>query len=317
MLQVKPMRMALFLWIVSAFLCTVDCYGQQGPANRYDSLLSEGRQAIRDQDYRKAYAGYEQAMAIKALPFADMYNAACAAARIGMPDKALELLLARLRMDTGWYSKSFVVQDTDLTSLHADRRWNVLVDSLSVREAKYESQFDQVLRAKLKQLYEADQPIRHAYVNARKNGAPQQQLDSLLSVMGKLDTVNQATMDSLMTRHGWISSKLVGNMVFVQFLVMQHAPLELRLKHERVIRQGLDCGDLSPAQFALYEDRTAIFSGKKQRYGTQITYPEGGGTPYVDPCEHPEQVNALRASIGLPPMSEYLKSMGLSITWDY
>ena len=51
--------------------------------------------------------------------------------------------------------------------------------------------------------------------------------------------------------------------------------------------------------------------GKKQIYGTQLTWNEKSRRFELYPIEDEEHVDLLRASIGLQPIAEYLKTFGL------
>ena len=51
--------------------------------------------------------------------------------------------------------------------------------------------------------------------------------------------------------------------------------------------------------------------GKKQIYGTQLTWNEKTGRYELYPIEDEEHVDLLRASVGLQPIAEYLKDFGL------
>ena len=50
--------------------------------------------------------------------------------------------------------------------------------------------------------------------------------------------------------------------------------------------------------------------GKKQIYGTQLTWNEKTRRYELYPIEDEEQVDLLRASVGLQPIAEYLKALG-------
>jgi len=74
------------------------------------------------------------------------------------------------------------------------------------------------------------------------------------------------------------------------------------------IEKDMKAGKMNDGQtYALLYDRTKIFSGQKQRYGTQISTADDG-TPIVDPLEDRKNVDQLRKEIGMPPLAEYLLS---------
>jgi hypothetical protein len=64
-------------------------------------------------------------------------------------------------------------------------------------------------------------------------------------------------------------------------------------------------GRANGSSLALLEDRVAIGEGRPQIYGSQL-YQEGDGPLIVQAMEDPDHVDERRASIGLPPMAEYV-----------
>jgi len=57
--------------------------------------------------------------------------------------------------------------------------------------------------------------------------------------------------------------------------------------------------------FALLYDRSQIWLGEKQRYGSQIFFgPEG---MFVAPLEDAENVDERRAKLGMEPLADYQK----------
>jgi hypothetical protein len=69
--------------------------------------------------------------------------------------------------------------------------------------------------------------------------------------------------------------------------------------------------EIEPGNVALLEDRIRMREGKKQIYGTQLMRNEKTGKYQLYPIEDEEHVDLLRASVGLPPIAEYLRSFGL------
>jgi hypothetical protein len=76
------------------------------------------------------------------------------------------------------------------------------------------------------------------------------------------------------------------------------------------VLQAVQQKNIPPSYQALLEDRIAISKGKKQKYGTQIGT-DKNGKYYVEPIEDPKNVDSRRASIGLGPLSEYLKTWNI------
>lgn len=304
--------MKTFHIFVLAIFIPVYCVAQQ-PIPQYDRLISEAENHMRQSQYAEALEKYTNALAISETPFYHMYNAACAAAHAGETDQAFNLLFRRLAADKDWHSEN-ITHDKDLISLHSDERWPALTDSLKNRMERYESRYDRQLRNQLKTILKEDQDIRQEYIAAQANGASSEIIDSLIMRMQQIDSVNQYKIAALLDQYGWLDSSKVGDAASIQFYVLQHAPLQIQIKYRKQIRKGLKLKDIEAYQYAMFEDRIAVQSGKKQKYGTQILYTDTG-KPYVAPCVNNKNVNKLRHKVGLPPMNQYLKRWGLE--WPY
>ncbi len=260
-------------------------------------------------DYPGAFALYSDADRHGILSSKDLYNAACAAAVSGHVDEAFEFLWRRYAEDTAWYSDN-VGLDPDLKYLHEDERWAILSDSISRRKAVLEKGFDHVLRTELQDILDADQKFRREYVRVQSSPESSSRIiDSLFEAMQRSDSINLLRVLSVLDRGGWPSRNKVGDMSAVPFVVLQHAPLEVRLDYAPLVYAAAEGGDLTRAQMALFEDRIAVDEGKKQKYGTQIIYI--GNAPAVAPLSSPDSVNIYRERVGLPPMAEYVKRWGL------
>jgi hypothetical protein len=70
----------------------------------------------------------------------------------------------------------------------------------------------------------------------------------------------------------------------------------------------------SGSSLALLEDRVALGEGRRQTYGSQIGFNEKTKRYYVSPLDAPDNVDARRAAVGLPSLSDYVKHWDL--TWN-
>lgn len=66
-------------------------------------------------------------------------------------------------------------------------------------------------------------------------------------------------------------------------------------------------GECSAPNYALLYDRVQIRHGRPQRYGSQVEKVDGVWKPLH--LEDPEHLDALRARMQLPPISEYLEQI--------
>jgi hypothetical protein len=120
--------------------------------------------------------------------------------------------------------------------------------------------------------------------------------------MMRVDADNTAYLKDLVGQLGWIAPGRFGDEAAdAAFLIVQHSgdlPLMLAaLPHLRT-QERLQ-------EYALLFDRLQIRQGLPQRYGTQIGWAEDG-TKGLLPIETLEEIDAIRAELGLPPLDDYL-----------
>jgi carboxyl-terminal processing protease len=88
------------------------------------TLARQAQDAYAAKDYARSVELYTAAAAAGANTGGVYYNAACSAALAGRGDAAFGFL--RKAVDAGWANGAHMAKDTDLTSLHADPRWQTL-----------------------------------------------------------------------------------------------------------------------------------------------------------------------------------------------
>ena len=68
---------------------------------------------------------------------------------------------------------------------------------------------------------------------------------------------------------------------------------------------ALPADEVDKKNIAYLTDRVRVANGKLQVYGTQ--HEDRGGYSVTRPVEDLEHLDEIRATVGLPPMSEYFK----------
>jgi hypothetical protein len=64
-------------------------------------------------------------------------------------------------------------------------------------------------------------------------------------------------------------------------------------------------GQADESELAYLEDRVAVNQGEPQTYGTQVRCVEGAAQP-ATPLAQPDEVDELRAGVGLDPLADYM-----------
>lgn len=92
------------------------------------------------------------------------------------------------------------------------------------------------------------------------------------------------------------------------FYVIQHAAIKKKIEYLPLIKAAVLEKALEPKCLAMLEDRIAVWSGRPQKYGTQMGRTQDNKVEFLYPIENPNEVNLLRQKIGLPPLEKnYLK----------
>ena len=126
--------------------------------------------------------------------------------------------------------------------------------------------------------------------------------------IGTVDAANTAYVKSILPRDGWFRSRRDGAEVSRNaWLIVQHSPDHaFQIAVLAQMRPLVASGDARGEDYALLYDRTEMFAGRPQLYGSQVTC--NGGRFQAAPIADPAGLDRRRAEMGLPPMIEYLKN---------
>ena len=128
--------------------------------------------------------------------------------------------------------------------------------------------------------------------------------------MQQVDMENTQWLKELVAREGWPSASKVGSEASNSaFLIVQHATHDPAFQRMMLdtITLGYQKGEVDGQAYALLFDRVMVKAGGKQRYGTQAQIRSGGIV--FDPIEDSMKVDSLRATVGLPPLAEYRRTL--------
>jgi hypothetical protein len=277
------------------------------------ALLDASFTAHMANDFRKAGQLAEQAFALPGAQIGagSYYNAACSWARAGETDNAFRDLDRAAA--AGWENLTQLKTDTDLTSLHADKRWPKLLKKVQATVTRAEATQNIPLKRELAAIHESDQgprrvmgPMQQRY----KNGGPQ--LDSLYQQMKLHDAQNEARVKAIIAQYGWPGKSLVGrDGSSTAFLVLQHSNLATIQEYLPLIRQAAAKGELGKGELALMEDRVLVFQQQPQVYGSQVRSNASTGKMEFFPIADEAHVDERRATMGLGTLAEYGKMFNI------
>lgn len=156
----------------------------------------------------------------------------------------------------------------------------------------------------LENIYKDDQKYRQ--VNANMEIDPKE--------MALLDELNLIKVKAILDKNGWPDSLLISDPEHISlFLVIQHSDIQTQNKYLPVFKEAMSRGKLNPKHVAMLEDRIAVNEGKLQIYGSQIGQDPDSKEFFVKPMVDPKHVDERRLSMGMQPLSEYVKIWGISL----
>lgn len=153
------------------------------------------------------------------------------------------------------------------------------------------------IRQELHRINQRDQQIRDTIMTV---GMDSPAAVPLFRKMHVADSINQVYVCQLLATTGWPARSQVGDTAaHTVYLVVQHAGRAAIAQHLPALRRLVRQGEAQAVDAATMEDRLRMFSGKKQRYGTQAAnWVRPDGTHVVWPVQCPARVNRYRRQIG-------------------
>lgn len=299
------MRFSFLLVVISLVFSSL-AFGQD-----YKSLIAQAEADYKEKQYQKSVVVYESAFKIEAKDTKDLYNAGCSAAQAGKTDLAFEWL--QKAAASNFADPEHLQKDSDLVSLHDMPQWAALVAAVQKNRDVLDVNIDKPLRAELNIIFDNDQKYRNQEDEIKKTyGRDSKQLEDLWAIIKQKDAENQVRVSAILDQRGWLGPDIVGREGSTAlFLVIQHSNLKMFQKYLPMMRAAVKDGKARAGQLALLEDRTALSEGRHQTYGSQFTFNPKTGKYVVAPLEDPDNLDARRAAVGLPPEADYVKFLGL------
>lgn len=298
----------ILLFILSGYLFSQD------QEKEYKYLVKKADSLYNAKDYKnsaKVYSAAFKALGWKGTPL-DRYNAACSAALANIPDSAFFYLN---RAILGGYSTlNHISTDSDLATLHEDKRWKEILEKVKANKDKAEANLNKPLAQRLDSILESDQTGRKNIDElVKKYGWDSKQVKGLWKEIHLTDSINLIKVTAILDQYGWLGPDVVGNDgSSALFLVIQHSELNVQEKYLPMMREAVKNGKAFGSSLALLEDRVALRQGKKQIYGSQIAMENN--IYYVNALEDPDNVDKRRAEVGLGPIAEYVSHW--NIKWN-
>lgn len=304
--------MTKFTFLFTLALLPVIVFGQNKfkPDEKYTKFSSKAYSLYGEKKYLQSALSYDTLFKLykgQGLR-SDRYNAACSWALAGNIEKAFLYLNKAVVVDK-WSNLSHILSDSDLSSLHADKRWQSLIDTVRSNKERAEATLNKPLVALLDTVYNEDQTDRRNVETVQKQfGWESKQMDSLWKKISYQDSVNLIRIKNIIETYGWLGPDEVGQQgATTIFLVIQHSDSLTQVTYVPKMREAVKKGKAQPESLALLEDRILTNQGKEQIYGSQVRRNEQTGKNEFFPIQDERNVNKRRASVGLQPLEDYAK----------
>lgn len=123
---------------------------------------------------------------------------------------------------------------------------------------------------------------------------------------------NQKRIKKLFSKYGYLGFKEVGRENSNNFWIpIQHADndVEFQKKMLKALKKQVDLKNASRSNYAMLEDRIAINTNKKQRFGSQVTYNEDGQAIPKNGLVDSINIEKLRSDYDLDSFKDYYNRM--------
>jgi hypothetical protein len=303
-------KILLTCWI----LCCGVLVGFAQPFSKYNQLINTADSLYKAKQFKASAIKYNIAFATKPrnVKYHHPYNAACSWALAGNADSAFYYLDISAKK-YGYSNLNHIRADSDLRALYADGRWVAVIDLVTKNNAKAYARLNKPLIALLDSIYETDQGTRLQIDSVERTyGMQSQERRDLFARMAKSDSSNLIIVLKVLRRYGWLGTDVIGekgNKTI--WLVVQHADLKTQKKYLPELKKSVEKGLSVPYYLALTEDRIAMREGKKQIYGSQYTTDMITGKNSLYPIADEAHVDERRKAMGMIPLAEEAKSMGI------
>ncbi len=158
------------------------------------------------------------------------------------------------------------------------------------------------LRRELLEMGRVDQEVREGF------SAERAQDSAYVRRMMRVDSASSARMREILAVHGWPGISLVGSEAAgAAFLLVQHTSDNDLQRQALALMEAAARGEVALPDLALLSDRVRVRQGLPQLYGSQFSLKDGRWV--ADPIDDLARLDERRASMGLPPMAEYVKML--------
>jgi len=146
----------------------------------------------------------------------------------------------------------------------------------------------------------------------QKYGYESKQMDSVFKIMHVVDSINIAKVKAILDTYGWLGIDEIGEKAnMALFLVIQRSDSLTQVTYLPMMLKAVKDGKAKAIDLAHLEDRVLTRQGKPQLYGTQLRRSPRTGHMELFPIQDERNVNKRRAEVGLRPLEESVRMLGI------
>jgi hypothetical protein len=162
---------------------------------------------------------------------------------------------------------------------------------------------DSALRRELLEMGRVDQEVREGFTPERLQDT------AFMRRMMRVDSAHTARIREILAEHGWPGISRVGaDGAGAAFLLVQHTEDDELQRRALAMMEAAPRGEVALPDLALITDRVRVGQGLPQLYGSQFNAVDGRWI--ADPIDDVARLDERRASMGLPPMADYVRMIG-------
>ncbi len=164
------------------------------------------------------------------------------------------------------------------------------------------------LKAQIDSLYQVDQQVQLDFIAAYQRGATMDSIMIYENIKNETFKRHIPIVKNIIATYGYPSIEKVGKESATNFFpLIQHADSDVNFQSDMlpIIKEQVEKGLINGADYAFLYDRIKVNTGKKQLYGTQLTYNEKH-IAVPKPLKFKNGVNKRRAELGMESLEDYL-----------
>jgi hypothetical protein len=289
-------------------------FGQTAPPE-YHNLVKQADSLYKAKDYINSGLKFSKAFqSFGGLGYSNhRYDAACSWALAGNADSAF-FNLHRIVDKANYANYKHLTSDTDLNTLHTDKRWTTLILQVKQNKEKSEEKYNKPLLDLLDSMRTEDQKWRN-HMTRFTNGELQNDTISKETISRRMmltDSSNYFLLKDIFDKYGFPNYDIVGKEGSNNFwLLVQHQDRHPTFQDSVLVKMKIevDANKAYSGNYAYLVDRVKVNTGQQQVYGTQMEL-NSEQTSYVPKSVIDSgKLNERRASVGLGTIENYIKIM--------